>query len=390
MPLLERDEIIKRLDYANKKYNTNYIFMIPDVYTGVHQKITAKCPSGHQFQISIDNEYHGKGCPTCANQKTAERCRLSPHDALSKLQLVWGNTYDFIDIDNYNSAHEKLSVLCKVANHGIFHASYANLYSGKGCPKCGNERVGDLKRFSPQQALSNIQRVHGMRYGFPYIDTEYTGAYADLTVDCQIHGKFKLDYDHLMMGGGCPKCGLLRGYIKRRNVPHQAGLCDYDNFYHRLTVDDHPSEGARGELQVQCKYCHRVIVPTAVQVRSRIGSLNGTNSGECNFYCSEECKQKCDVYGTRSDTHILAQRINDYEAKVKLARNCQLETKTILRKQQIDQYGYHFCEKCGTPVENPELHHTIKVAKDPSGSITIAGQMLVCCICHKQFTAMCR
>ena len=136
--------------------------------------------------------------------------------------------------------------------------------------------------------------------------------------------------------------------------------------------------------------CQQLMTPTQQQLHARLYAINNLNNGECNFYCSDNCRSSCTIFGKRSDLHILAQQIDNYEAKVKEARRCQVETKYRLRQIQISLYGYHFCEKCGVVVENNQLHHTIEVAKDPVGALSPAGHMLVCDSCHKELTILCR
>lgn len=318
--LLSLDEIHKRINGINDKFGKNYKFELPEVYTGIHMKIMAECEFGHKFMISIDNAYRGKGCPKCSVVNVAESHRLSSEQALSNLIKVWGDTYEFLDIHNYRSAHEKLAVRCKVGDHGIFYASYANLNSGKGCSKCKIEILTQ----------------------------------------------------------------------SRRNVKNKSGLANYNSYHSKVSIDDNPMCGSDGELLVKCKLCGKMFAPLLQAVFSRIKALNTIGFGECSFYCSNDCKYNCDVYRKRTDISILAQQINNYEAKVKLARNCQLQSKSTLRQIQIDMCGYTFCEKCGKGVDNPELHHTIEVAKDPAGSITPAGHMLVCEDCHKEFTVKCK
>jgi len=220
-------------------------------------------------------------------------------------------------------------------------------------------------------------------YEIPYIENEYHNAYSDITLICKIHGSFitKLAYVSRNIVA-CPKCSKIDTGIKIRNVASQSGICDYERYHSQLPITDGATEGPNGELQVRCKLCQTTFTPTRYQVYNHIYAINKIAQGECNLYCSDKCKSECTVYNVKPNKIIIQN--NEYEARVRKARNCQKESKYVLRQIQLSLYGYHFCDKCGVEVENNQLHHTIEVAKDPDGAITPAGHMLVCERCHKE------
>ena len=305
----------------------------------------------------------------------------------AKLKAKWKNRYQFPNIDSeYVNCLSRITVVCEL--HGEFYPILNSILNiGSGCRKCGRMLVADRLRLSPNQIREKIFTIHGDKYIFPYVESEYDDIHSSLTGICKAHGKFTVIFSNMInYQCGCSTCGN----INKRNVPINNGLADYERYHNQVLITDGPICGPHGELQVRCKMCRRLMTPTLVQVITRFHSINRMAKGESNFYCSDKCKSECTTYNKKYDNH-LNNNIPDYDAKVKLARNCQLETKTILRQQQFDKHGYHFCEKCGKHIDNPELHHTIEVAKDPSGAITISGQMLVCSDpCHKEFTRMCR
>lgn len=292
--------------------------------------------------------------------------------------------YTFPNIEKeYNGNTSPITAICN--KHGKFITNLNRITGNKSrCPVCGNDSRKELKRKATDSILDKLKNTN---YTFPYFDNEYIDQFSKITAVCSMHGEFTTHYARLIhCNAGCPACGEISRIIKRRNVAVQSGLADYDSFHNKLPITDGAIRGDYGELKVRCKMCQQIMTPTLSQVNNRIWVINNINLGEQNFYCSDKCKTECSVYHKQGKSLLNS----DHEAKVKLARNCQLETKRVLRQHQMDQYGYHFCEKCSKVVDNPELHHTIEVAKDPSGAITIAGQMLVCNECHKEFTRMCR
>jgi hypothetical protein len=291
-------------------------------------------------------------------------------------------------LQEYENCYSYITVICQ--KHGIFKAMYTNLCHGTrktGCPSCWEERRGQTSRISVEEAYNRLSAIHGDMVVFQKFNEEYTGCFSKLTAYCLIHGEFESSYVSLYnLKTGCPKCGLKARGIKSRTISMQSGLADYERYHSKIPIDDNPTCGFYGELLISCKLCHKVFTPTLTQVFIRIKAINNIGQGDGNFYCSDKCKGECTVFNQQCSVRYT----DEHKALIKKARNCQKQDKSILRSLQIDQYGYTFCEKCGKSVTNPELHHTIEVAKDPEGAITPAGHILVCDDCHKEFSSLCR
>ena len=368
----------------NKAHNYQYTYPhFFEEYFDNNSRITAECSVHGKFDTSRNIAINsGVGCKLCSYENFANKRRFTPNQVIENLYNVHGDRYQFPDVVNeYTGNKSKITAICAI--HGAFTTTYANLVcGGTGCPRCAGKILPTL-----EELLLILNTLYSGKYQYPHISSEYVGTDSIISVLCPSHGLFKKSYSNLIYNkSGCLDCARVATINARRNVIGLSGLCDYDRYHSQLPITDDPTEGPHGELQVRCKMCQQLMVPTYTQVAARIRVINTVNQGESNFYCSDRCKSECTTYHkvSRFTSH------SDHEAKVKLARNCQLETKRILRQHQMDQYGHHFCEKCGKVVDNPELHHTIEVAKDPSGAITIAGQMLVCGECHKEFTRICR
>lgn len=385
----DRRKLTNKIDnntaYANLQYVHGDKLSFPQFlneYNNYHSKITAVCPIHGEFISSYMSMYSQKtGCPKCGIIKQGITRRIDTFIIKKNLASLNNNlSFPHFDIE-YEHTRSDITTVCPI--HGEFISNYIALYhNNTGCLQCFHDRA----RNDAHDILKRLTDRYS-QLSFPDLITEYRGVDSPITVICKIHGVFMSNYRRLFYSNhGCHMCGR----ESMMAIPGHPGVAKYESWYLEIPIDDNPTKGPDGELQVQCKTCKQLFTPSGHQVHCRIRCINTLGQGDGNFYCSDSCKQQCSIYGKRNDNHILTQNVTDYEAKVKLARNCQLETKRVLRQHQMDQYGYHFCEKCGKVVDNPELHHTIEVAKDPSGAITIAGQMLVCGECHKEFTRMCR
>lgn len=131
-------------------------------------------------------------------------------------------------------------------------------------------------------------------------------------------------------------------------------------------------------LQVKCSYnkCNKWFNPTNREVLHRIQSLNGNQNGEMNFYCSNECKQKCNVYGKSIRTLI---KIDEIKSGVRITIR---EDQSQLR-QMILSTRKHQCEICGSN-DKLIIHHIEPVKCNPIESLDIDNIIILCPICEKR------
>jgi hypothetical protein len=145
-------------------------------------------------------------------------------------------------------------------------------------------------------------------------------------------------------------------------------------YAHQLTLEEEPVSDENGTMLCRCAQCKSYYYPLAYLVWNRIKSINANNrSGDSKLYCSEKCKQECDVYN--------AQQLPKSQrgAKIKARCNQRINRQSLLQIQ-LDEFGYNYCEKCGKEFPASELiiHHNIMVSKDLSEADNMSHQMLVC------------
>ena len=136
-------------------------------------------------------------------------------------------------------------------------------------------------------------------------------------------------------------------------------------------------------LQVRCFYnqCKEWFNPTVLQVKSRIAALKTSSKTENNFYCSDQCKESCSVFRSRSDGQ---------KDKNILLR--QLMRLNILQSELSDmvlEKSKHTCVKCGRSKQtNPDLifeaHHIISPFIDPMIASDISNLICLCNECHEK------
>ncbi|MCK9371485.1 HNH endonuclease [Candidatus Dojkabacteria bacterium] len=145
-------------------------------------------------------------------------------------------------------------------------------------------------------------------------------------------------------------------------------ISTYDNYAHQLEPyeqcrrnDDDPNI-----LEVKCTYCGKWYVPSILEANRRV---KGIDFGKYMFYCSDDCKRECPIFGRRK--YYKGQEGHN-------SREVQPE----LRQLTFTRDDY-ICIKCGSP--GPlHCHHIYPVATNPIESADVDNCITLCVDCHKK------
>jgi hypothetical protein len=168
-----------------------------------------------------------------------------------------------------------------------------------------------------------------------------------------------------------------RETIIERDRNHRNKIANYSTYAVRLTIEEEPILVGDNELWCRCTHCKEYFPVTNAEIRWRIGALSGVLRGENRLYCSEKCKQECDIFGTVNTPKSLR------NAAIQ-ARCNQPVNRQALLDLQIDEFGYNFCDKCGKEFKQSELiiHHNLMVSKYISEADNMSHQLITCEDCH--------
>lgn len=171
-------------------------------YTGSASKSKAICPEHGPFQISANALMNRIGCPCCALTERGQKRRLTQDEYITKAKEVHGDLYDYA-YTQYLTSQDQVSILCKV--HGLFNQGANSHLSGRGCPKCGDARVGVKSRLDQSAYLARAIEIHGDTYDLSNI--KFEGMSKKIEVLCRTHGVFYPRAGNFTtLSSGCPKC----------------------------------------------------------------------------------------------------------------------------------------------------------------------------------------
>ena len=170
----------------------------------------------------------------------------------------------------------------------------------------------------------------------------------------------------------------VKNLIKSRTYSIEKWQKKYPIFAKVEELREHPETG---EIQVHCKN-HKCknskenggwFTPTRSKFYSRIAAIETPKDfGENNFYCSEECKEECVLYGLKYDP-LTNLELQYTQAEYKVFRH------EVLKRQKYELGGYNECEIChNRNLKELEVHHEIPVKKNWIFSLDPDNGIILC------------
>lgn len=179
------------------------------LYTVDANKVEITCPEHGSWWQSASSHKQGVGCNHCGREATRSAHADSKEAFIKKAKIVHGESYKY-DLVEYRNLLTHVIVTCH--QHGNFNITPGNHLSGKGCVECWKQRRWGLLLKSNEDFVKDCKEIHGGTYD--YSETNYTGSHLRVSVNCRVHGKFRITATAHLTGTGCNKCnkhGFNRG-----------------------------------------------------------------------------------------------------------------------------------------------------------------------------------
>ena len=206
------------------------------VYNGCHIDVTITCPEHGDFEQTPTNHLSGRGCGDCTKEKRRLARSSNTKDFIVKAKRVHGDTYDYSKVMYINAM---LNVTITCPKHGDFEQTPNNHLSGKGCNKCGNEKIGFVLSSNTEDFIFKAKRMYDDTYD--YSKVVYINAISNVTITCPKHGDFEKTPNKHLNGQGCPRCinkteGLLFSIL--------------EEVFHEYTIHDQVIVVSDGKLKI--------------------------------------------------------------------------------------------------------------------------------------------
>ena len=172
-------------------------------YINSGTKVCIICPKHGEFWQRAYYHLKSVGCPECGKEKAfiENKRRGTLEEFIKKAKEIHNNKYDYSKVEYINN-HTKICIICP--EHGEFWQTPCNHLSKKGCPKCRNEKVKNVRRKDKNTFINDARKVHGDKYD--YSKVEYINSNTKICIICPKHGEFWQAPNSHLQNVGCPKC----------------------------------------------------------------------------------------------------------------------------------------------------------------------------------------
>jgi predicted RNA-binding Zn-ribbon protein involved in translation (DUF1610 family) len=172
-------------------------------YKGNNIKGEISCKSHGAFMQTASDHINSKsGCPECGKEKGILARRLERMEFIERCNKAHNNEYDYsktIFIDTKTD----VTVNCKL--HGDFMTNPNSHMNSTGCPKCGNIKKAESKRYTKDEFVAMANEIHNHKYN--YGKSDYIDGMTKIIIICANHGDYsQYPVKHIHRKSGCPKC----------------------------------------------------------------------------------------------------------------------------------------------------------------------------------------
>lgn len=119
--------------------------------------------------------------------------------------------YKFTEFVEFSGVHSIIKMECII--HGFFNMTINNLKNGKGCKKCGIDKVSKGNTMTSEVFLMRAFKKHNDFYS--YENMNFIKASENINVTCPKHGDFSVMPSKHLSGAGCPACNKMKRFKKQ-------------------------------------------------------------------------------------------------------------------------------------------------------------------------------
>ena len=137
-----------------------------------------------------------------------------------------------------------------------------------------------------------------------------------------------------------------------------------------------------GFLLISCYKCGKMHHPTNQQLDTLIRAQSGVeNTGSCNVYCSDHCKETCNVFNKPASTYTKRHLLNLPMTPPRNTNRPYVSQKFIKQVLETDEYA---CQKCGNNHIRLHVHHVIGATRHPEFANDLDNCITLCEDCHNE------
>jgi hypothetical protein len=159
--------------------------------------------------------------------------RYNKDGFIAKSKEVYGDFYDYSKVV-WVKATTKVEIICP--KHGSFSQQPTVHIDGRGCRKCGDERIRKAQAFTTEIFLDMVK--DRLDFGYDYSKVQYVNMHKKVEIVCKEHGSFFMRPEVHILNRGCPTCNA-RKSNRETDWLNSIGLADSPSTRNvRLHIND--------------------------------------------------------------------------------------------------------------------------------------------------------
>ena len=176
-----------RYDYSNVIY----------IKATVNVEIICRVEGHKPFPQKPSNHLQGQGCLICGGKQ-----KLTTEEFIKRAKEIHGDKYDYSKVEYINNK-TKVCIICK--KHDEFLQIPREHLKGRGCFKCGIEKIHITQKLNLDEFIKRANEVHGVGT-YDYSKVKYINSQTKIEIICPKHGSFWQTPNAHLQGCTCLKC----------------------------------------------------------------------------------------------------------------------------------------------------------------------------------------
>jgi 5-methylcytosine-specific restriction endonuclease McrA len=186
----------------------------------------------------------------------------------------------------------------------------------------------------------------------------------------------------------CPKFRKKQSIKSKRTIKQIKKRFPIFSIEEEIRYD--PEKPGEREVQVRCKN-HNCInskenagwfTPTSSQIDNRIASLDRYGEGNGYMYCSDECKEGCEIFGKRVSQLIAKDKARTLPLPE--SKNYYTREEYKILRDEVFKRDNHECVYCNKIAEH--IHHIKPQKLEPFFALDPDYVISVCKDCHHEYS----
>lgn len=264
------------------------------------------------------------------------RKRKTTEQFIKEAKAIHNDKYSY-DRTIYVDGTTKVEIYCNTCKKYFWQNPGNHIVLKSDCPTCANISRYDKIRLSNEEFITKARAIHGDKYS--YEKTNYIRSTDKVIITCKIHGDFKIEAGHLLVGHGCSYCN--KGWMTKEDFIRE-GNKKHNNKYDYSHVEF--TQMTQTKVKIICpihgpflQEPHQHIIAVAACPRC----ARKSQAKKLSFTTQEFIQKAKEIHGDKYDYSLV-----DYKPNSKVEIVCKIHGSFF---QRVDAHlSGRGCKLCGT------------------------------------------